>query len=491
MTSKYSPTEEELDFADYSMPDLGSIPISDSKYSPTRNELDFADLALQEPISEEMPWYKSYASAAKKGLIKGTQGALEYFSQQANEDPFGSSGRQFGQVLGVDIMPKEFQEFKKEVEKKVPLSEEERENLNEQLKEKYPSKEGFVEGTISKTGELGIPALIGGGSLISKAIRSTIAGAAGQTAKELGIGKTGQSIVETLAFVSPDLSKKLIGKTPRQQKLMDLARETGLSESEIAPAIREDNFITKWLSKISYKGKSTQEKIQNSKDAIGEIFEYLETDPSANKKMEKNNLIDTMRNYAKAYFSLSPNTRKPLEKSFEEFMHSPGEAKDFIKFHKHVNADVPNPKKIQEFQEVTRKAVDKIDPQLGERFRMANELYSGVSKLGVKLTPPNVDTLQVTKGVAALYGLFTGNYELLFGALKAIGAQRIATQFLLNPRLQNIGQKTINAMNNNQVVLAKKYFNEFREEIKDTAPDFYNETSDIDFENLNPSKSNK
>jgi len=48
-------------------------------------------------------------------------------------------------------------------------------------------------------------------------------------------------------------------------------------------------------------------------------------------------------------------------------------------------------------------------------------------------------------------------------------------------RLQNLGTKIIHSLNNNQMILAKKTFDEFREQFKESAPEFYAETANINF----------
>ncbi len=487
MTSQFAATPEELEFAKMSMPieePIQRTSSSKSKFAATPEELEFANAAISEPIKEDIPWYQSYFNAAKQGSIQGIVGLGETIGSLINEDPFGESGNQFGQVLGVDTTPKEFQEMKKEKAFK-PQTEEERQNLNEGLEERFPANEGFVEGTIKRGTRLAPTSLLGGGGIVGNAARTGAAALAGETAKKLGKGETGQTIAEIAAFASPDLAKILVGKTARQQQMIDLGRRMGLTEEQMAPAIAEENFFRKWLTRVASKGKSTQERLKSSKDALGTIYDQLKTDPTSQQKILKKDIPDVMAKYSKEYFDLPPSLREELDKAFRDLSNSKGTAEDFITFFQHVNYETSDPKRVGKLQEVTRQTLEKISPEIGEDFRLVNELYANVSNLGAKLAPPNVDLVQFTKGLGALYGLFTGNYAMMKTAIGALGGQRLAAEFLLNPRLQNLGAKTIKAINNNQIPIAKKLFDEFREQVKDISPEFYNETADINFDDFN------
>jgi predicted nucleic acid-binding OB-fold protein len=495
MTSQFAATPEELEFAKMSMPTVEprqalqsrqSTSASKSKFAATPEELEFADAAMAEPIKEDVPWYQSYFNAAKQGSIQGIVGLGESIGSLINEDPFGESGNQFGQVLGVDTTPKEFQEMKKEKAFK-PQTEEERQNLNEDLEKRYPANEGFVEGTIKRGTKLAPTVLAGPGGIGSNLARTGIAALAGETAKKLGRSETGQTIAEIAAFASPDLSKALVGsiRNPRQQEIIDFAKRMGLSDAEIAPALHQDSQFRRFLARWSYKGQGTQDKIKSSKKSVGNIYNDLRQSPEAIKQIDKNIIPDLFEKYVSEYEDLAPSLRKQLDPVFKDLLNSKGTGDDFIKFYQHAYQEVSDPKRIGKLQELTKKAIEAISPELGQDFRLANELYSNVLNTGNQLRPPpHADMMLYVKGMSALYGLWSGDYTWLYAATTPLVARQIATKYLTDPRMQNLGAKTVRALNNNQLPIANKLFEEFKELSRDESPELYDEIKDLNAEDF-------
>lgn len=454
------------------------------KYPISPEEMSFAEASLSAPVKKEgeIPWYKSIPAAFGKGIIKGTQSLSEFIKELAVGDIFERDISKIG-------IP---EEQKKKIEETIkPRSPDEMKEFEKTLSEKFPHKGGFAEQVSEKTGEM-LPFVLGGeGGIPGKLLRSGVAATASEGVKELGGGKGAQTIAEILAFSAPDLSRRLVGATGRQQQMIELGRGMGMTEEQLVPAVQEETAFRRWLSRYAYKGASTQERLRESREGVGEILNTLRDSPEAAQRISRENLIQLMPEYANEYFNLPPTLRRQLERPFQDLMRSPGRGEDFIRFFQHVNYETTDPRRIQGFQNVTREAVDRISPGLGEDFRLANEMYRNNLQLQSRLPEPRIDMLSLTKGLSALFGIFTGNYTMLKSAIGLLGGRKLATEFLLNPRLQNLERKTINAINNNQFALAKKTFDLMREDLKDESPEFYDLTKDINFEEIFKSPKSK
>lgn len=490
MTSQFAATPEELEFAKMSMPtneSKRSSSIKQSKFAATPEELQFAEAALEEPIQEDIPWIQSKLNAIGKGLVKGALDTGRTIGSLLNEDPLGEPGNQFGQVLGVDITPKEFQKMKKEKAFGAQTDELDALKEEEDINKRFPTNEGFVEGALERGGKLAPSALIGPGGIVSNLARTGVAALSGETAKKLGAGETGQTIAEIVGFGSPDIKKALKGRNPRQQEIIDFARRKGLTEEQIAPALQQDSQFRKFVARWAYKGKGTQDRLKESKQAVGNIYNDLRQSPNAAQQIDKRIIPDLFDKYVQEYNDLAPSLRKQLDPVFQDLLNSKGTGEDFIKFYQHAYQEVSDPKKIGKLQEVTRHALDAVSPELGQDFRLANELYSNVLNTSSQLKPPpHADIMLYVKGMSALYGLWTGDYTWLGAAMTPIAARKIATEYLLNPRLQNLGAKISQAINNNQFAIGKKLFDEFKNLSKDDLPDLYDEIKDLSADEFIP-----
>lgn len=484
MTSIYDPTEDELAFARASMPApeaKKTTSVSQSKYSPTDEEMAFAQSSMDTPLKPDIPWYQSYPRALGKGIVQGLVSAGESIGQLINPDQFGEQN-QFGHVLGVNISGKEPERFN-------PLPEETHKEIKSELEKKYPSNEGFIEGTLERGGKLAPTALVGTGGLVGKLGRTAVASAAGESAKEAGLGESGQTIAEILAFSMPSLSNTLIGSSPRQKEIINFAKQMGLSEKEIAPALQKESTFRRHLARFAYTGKGTQDRLQKSKKALGGIYEELKISPEAGNKIPKSSIAPMMSEYAKEFKELNPTLQNQLKPAFKNLLESKGLGEDFIRFYQHAYQEVSDPKRIGKFQDVTRRALDSISPELGKDFRLTNELYSNILSTGHMLrAPSHPDVMLYVKGMSALYGLWTGDYTWLAAATTPLIGRKIATEYLLNPNLQNLGAKTTQALNNNKILIANKFLERFKDEAKKSSPDLYEEIKDLKAENLIPKK---
>lgn len=486
--NKYLPTQDELDFARESRPisSKSNSSKTDSPYKATNEEMDFARQSVDAPSYEDISKFRSLINAAGRGFIKYAADTRDFINEAMKPSGFESNDKEIGKIYGFDTLKNE--------DKKVPqpMDEFEKGQFDEQLGQKLPVKEGLPERLIERTTRIAPNAFLGAGSIAGKGIRTLAAAGLGQTAEEAGFGPGVQTIAETLAFAAPNLRRRLVGSNAREQELIDFGRARGMSEEQLVPAVKEENWWRRSLARIANKGERTQEALEDSREALGQIYETLRTSPGANQALPRNNVRQIFTDYAQELHRLPESVRRQIRPSLRDLVNSPGLGEDFIQFYQHVNHEVTNHRIIGRFQEVTRRALERISPELGEEFRLVNELASNRYRTARMLRPPaQPNVLPIVKGAAAVWGVLSGDYRMLKGVLKFVGAQQVATAMLMNPRYQSLGVKTVNALNNNNIVLAQKSFQELREALKEEAPDFYKETENFDIKSIRPEQKEK
>lgn len=477
--NKYDPTDEEMAFAMSSLPFTPNdrkVSKAPSKYEASDEDLEFAQGALQEPITEEVPWYKSYSSAAAKGFSRFVAGAAESVRSRLAPGNFEGDISEY-------FLPSE--QKKKIAEMATPYSEEEREKLEEDLKKKFPANEGAIETGIEKATEIIPSALLSSESLKAKAIRTGAAAGLGTIAKQAGVGETGQSLIQMIPFLMPSLSKNLVAKNAAEQELIDFGRKHNIGEQELSLGLKDENWWNKLLSKAAFKGNKTKKALAKSKKAFGNVYDSLQNSPEAFKRMDKQYIPAMLNEYERAFKNTPNSVREKIVPAFEQFINSKGTGEDLIRFYQHANKDAGKEvKNIFRIQNVTKKAIKQTDPILGKEFELLNKLYENRSNLASRLKPPNIHSAQVAKTTGFFYGLLTGDFRIFSAALKALGIQHAATELLINPRFHNPLQKTIKALDQGKIHLAKESIRTLTSEFKEVYPGiekFVNEESFDDY----------
>ena len=77
--------------------------------------------------------------------------------------------------------------------------------------------------------------------------------------------------------------------------------------------------------------------------------------------------------------------------------------------------------------------------------------------------------LAETAGIAT--GILTGNLNLLTKVLGSVGGRALATELLINPRLQNLSNQMLQAASRNQSAILKKLNDSFINELEKKHPD--------------------
>lgn len=332
------------------------------------------------------------------------------------------------------------------------LYEEQTEKLNELL----PTDEGYVQSSLRR-GLREAPSMMAfPGSTLGTLPRSIASGFAGEGAKELGAPEWVQTAAELTAYMGPDLTKKLI-ESGNNKKIIQEARSLGLTDEAITPLLQSD-FKTKWLSKLSPKRGATEKALSTSKAQLSESYNIIQKSPDAGKPLSQLALNDLMSDFAHKLYNMPAGVRNKVKEDFRNLISAPITGETLINFYKDVNHYLgPNTKQLSLLKEPIRNALYSISPQMGKDFQTINDLFSRYYKISSKLKPTlTSDLVSAAENIGLLGSLVTGQIPIATGILGEKSLKKIAQQMLINPRFQQIAEKTVKAMNQNKYGMVKK-----------------------------------
>jgi hypothetical protein len=467
MARKYNATAEELSFyedVDEPIDNLAPQLQQSMPQAPAFNDqVSFYEQAEAAPLPENIPWYQSIPSAAAKGLLNGVV----------------SLGRMFGPLQDDDFY-----------RRKIGLPTQNK-DFREQLDEFLPSNPGFIENSldrglgilplvlanpfgavaaegaaVAEAGAIGSQALKSGilGDVLSKGgpfIRSLLAGASGETAKELGFGPVGQGLAEIPALGLPGFSSR-VNPTAAQSQTVNNARALGLTEQQLTPLIQNTNSRTvKLLSKIANKKGRSESALKDSYDALGKIYNRLETSPDALKPFSTDQWFKIGSDIEEAVAKMPAGVRNLIKEDLSDLLKGEMNGQKLINFYKDINYYVGNGERQLGLLKdpVTRGLSQAGSPQLAQDFINTTNLAQKYYSISSKLKPSVADDLiNASEGVRFLYGAFTGNYPLLVETAGEAIARQAATELLVNPRFQNLSRQMVEALNNNKLPAAAKIY---------------------------------
>jgi hypothetical protein len=430
---------------DFSLYDTGDVskPVKKSKEEP-KEEFDFS--AYEQPVKKEFSFLdtvKDYGKTTLKGFAEG----------------LGRLGRMMGPLEGG------------------PSSEEQLQSQTESLNKLLPTEEGFGQAALRR-GLQQAPSMISlSGSPVQAGVRSILAGFLGEGAKELGAPEWAQSAAEITAFLGPDVAQKLIASGNNKQ-LIQTARRLGMSDEAITPLVQSD-FKKKWLGKLVPRRGKTQAILKKSQEEIGNIYEALGREQNQFLKGESvENLSSTLD---QLLFEMPSGVRSKIREDLADLVNHPITPRTLMNFWKDINhAAGKNSKELTLLKEPIKNAIREIDPAIASDFETANELYSKYAKIAGQLEPNLMtDLISAGQAISTFVGIFTGNYGLLSEGIGGSILRKGAQKLLLSPRFQQMGRKTVSAINQHKFPIVKKMIDLYAHELKKDAPEISNQLENI------------
>lgn len=423
------------------------------KYEATPDDIAFMDYADKlDPQQAEIPWYKSTVNAAVRGLAEGgaellnlAENASFTLGQALSEEPYEEK-QKF--IQPSSLIPEKGERVKY-YKQNLPM-------------EQSPLYEGIERGARLLPGVAlgggGVPAILG---------RTALSAAAGQGVKELGGSETAQNISELIGGGLPNLSKKIPAATAKQAQLLDFGRKMGMTEAELSLTLGKRGGASDFVQSIASKGGKTARAFDNTKAALGRVWDTLKTSPEAKQQLAGKESSLLINDLSKKLSRLPDIQREMIKKDFQELIGSKMTGDDIINFWQDLNYYIRKGEGgLGVLKDDLQKALNTISPQFGKDFEMTNQLYKNFSQLAEKMSPDIAESL-LNAGEKGLMvsAITTGNYPLMQKLIGPLGARKLAAEMVTNPRLQNISERWLNAVERNIPTAVKKTYDQLVIEI--------------------------
>lgn len=396
--------------------------------------------------------------ASEKEKSTGEQFAEEY---EQLAELFKSGGKGFlegVQRLGRIMGP--LQDFKPE--------EERQKEFTQSLEELFPAKEeeGFLQRGLRRgLQELPTVASFPGAGLQTLP-RAIAAGFLGEGAKDLGAPEWAQTAAELTAYMGPDLMQKLLAKGSNKD-IIEAARQAGLTDEQITPLI-QSQFKQKWLAKISPKRGRTQRVLQDTQKALGKSYDTLKKSPLASSPINPEAQKKLLNRFAEIAQDMPASVRETVAQDFRDLVKKPITGESLMNLYRDINKGLgPKTKELVQFKEPISQAIAEISPELGIKFNNINNLFSRYYDIAGKLKPSLVsDLVTAAESIGLLGSLVLGDIPTLTKISAEKGIKFGARELLLNPRLNQLGEKFLLALNANKFGIATKIASQMNKEIK-------------------------
>ncbi|MFQ5685099.1 MAG: hypothetical protein ACE5GV_00415 [Candidatus Scalindua sp.] len=383
------------------------------------NELDFQPIEeFQEQQKQEISRTRSILGAPVKGFIK-----------------------QVVSTFGVESPQKALTRLKKGL----PTREEE---VAQELEKILPTEERFAERALERAGKFAIP-LPGAGALKTLG-RAGLAALGGQLAQEAGAGPISQAVAEIAALGAPALGKRIIPRA-NQRALVDFARRMGLKEADIGRSIQSEGKI-KLFSKFARKTPDVQKRLAKTKDALGNVFDSIKESDAAQEFVDPTISGPMIGKLSSAMRKFPSRVRSTFAADFEDFLNAPTTGDEIINLWQDINSSFTGSRKqLVAVKNILRQGLREVNPELAKDFESANKLFAGFKTLERSLKPSLFSTILDIGEVGELFaGITTGSFGLIKSAIGSAAARSLSSEMLVNPRLQSLSKKTLQALNQNK-----------------------------------------
>ena len=386
-----------------------------------------------------------------------------------------------GQAMGPTFEVPQFEEGKL----KVPRSQKEvLEQQTETLNELLPTDEGFGQKALRR-GLREAPTMMSfPGAGIQTGSRSLLAGAAGQTAEELGAPEWVQTIAEIGAYLGPDVTKKLIA-TGKNKELITAGRKLGMTDEQLTPLVQSE-FKQKLLTIFAPRRGATKKALSESKKGLSDAFNTIRDSEAAQAAITPEIQDNLFKHILKIFEDMPSKVRNKIYEDAKDLVSKPITGRSLINFYQDINATLgPDTKQLSLLKTPIKEALKNISPELGKDFESLNTLYSRYFRIAGRLKPTLTTDLISAVEAAGILGTFvTGNISFLGKFVGEKASRKVAQQMLINPRLQQLGSKMVEAMNASKWGIVKKLANLIGGEFEDSSPETHDALKNLSEEEI-------
>lgn len=367
-------------------------------------------------------------------------------------------------------------------------SEEELQQQSNALDELLPTDEGFAQSSIRRGLRQAPTMLAFPASTLSTLPRSIAAGFLGEGAQELGAPEWAQAAAELTAYLSPNITKKLI-ESGNNKEIIRKARDLGLSDEQITPLLQSD-FKQKWLIKLAPKRGKTETILSNTKEGLGSSYQKIKESPLAKQNFSPELAEDTFKSIEKSLKEMPHTVREKITKDYSDLLNSPKNLESFINFWSDINYELgPKTKQLSLLKEPIRNLIQNVSPELAKDFETINTLYSKFYPIAQRLKPNLMSDIAgavkaISLPASLIFGISTGYFPILFETLSYDALSRISREMLTNPRFQQIGNKMVSALKENKFGVVNKLTSLLRREVNKADPEIADQIENLSKEEI-------
>ena len=342
------------------------------------------------------------------------------------------------------------------------------EELGAKVTEQFlPTKKKLPEELLERGGKLATYLAGGEGGIASKILRTGAGTLAGQATKELGGGKLAQDIAELSSMSLPDLSKNIPAKKS-QERVLSFLRGKGFSENEIAPLLQSPKSLARFANFAS-KGEKTNKLMRDTYQKFENVYSSIRDEGSRLPGLSEKNYNNFSVDFNEKLSKIPKMYRRLMKEEIEDLENSAHTFSDFIDFNQAVNARIKGVSGGKAALGILKGPIEKaqklLSPELANDYQLANDLYRKRIDVANHLKTNQIaDILDLGEIAGAAGAIADQNLGMLTKVLGVTQARKVARELLINPRLQNISLRMLNAAKKNKIPELQKIYESFKKE---------------------------
>lgn len=359
-------------------------------------------------------------------------------------------------------------------------------NLGESITEQFlPTQEKAPEGVLERAGRIGVNLAAGGaGGAVRKGLTALLGGLAGETTKQFGGGQLAQDIAELATMGAPDLAKSIPAKQA-QSRAVNFLRGKGFTENEITPLLQDPKKLSRY-AKFASKGEKTNKLMRDTYEKFDNVYSSIREQGQNLPGLQNEQIDSFLGEFQKTINKIPKFYTRQIKEEINDLLNSELKFTDFLDFEQAINARIKGisggKAVLGTLKEATKNAKQAISPDLAHESQLANQLYGKRAEVTKHLSTDQIsDLIDLGETASLIAGIADGNLVILTKTLGAVGGRKLAREMLINPRLQNIGNRMLSSLKKNKLSAAQKLYQIFRKEALKSDPDLefpdFNETT--------------
>ena len=213
----------------------------------------------------------------------------------------------------------------------------------------------------------------------------------------------------------------------------------------------------------------TQAILAESKKGLGEAYDVIKKSPDALIELPPESQQKLLTRFGEIAEDMPSSVKEKVAQDFADFVKRPITGESLMSLHKKINKSYsPFTLELGLFKGPIKEALTEISPELGQKFQNINNLYSRHANIAGKLKPTLVsDLVSAAEAMVLIGSIVYGDVAIIGNLLKEQGVRIAAGELLLNPHLNQLGEKFLLALNQHKWGLAAKITSQINDEIKE------------------------